>query len=106
MFLKEQILKEFVSKLTESAKITNAELLKIVKETKKEADKIRKLKTNLSKEDAAFLDTFVSYASTRDLKKMSAHMDRGETENREDLFRIVSSIIGKERATHFYKGNL
>lgn len=103
--LKTLISEMFKEKLNESAKITNNEALKIGSLAEKEAAKIRKEGGPLADEDAEYMENLADYSFKRDFKRMSKTMNKGETENRETAFEIVSSVIGKERATALAKGN-
>lgn len=102
-------MKEFINEmvelyLSESASVTNGEALKMGKEAKKMAEKVRKGGGPLADDDASYLENFASYAFKRDPKMMSKYMDGGETENREQVFSVVSKVIGKERAQHLARG--
>jgi hypothetical protein len=107
--MKKEPLKTIISEmvdvyLNESAKLTNGESLKIGKEAKKMAEKIKKGGGSLADSDASYLENFASLAFNRDLKMMTRQMDGGETANREDVFEVVSKIIGKDRAQHLSRG--
>ena len=90
--------------LNESAKLTNGEAMKIGKLAKKEAEKIRKRGGPLAENDANYMEMFASDAFSRDLKSITRTMNGGETENREQVFGVVSKVIGKERAQSLAKG--
>jgi len=90
--------------LEESAKLTNGEATKIGKEAKKMAEKTRKKGGPLSDEDANYLEMFASDAFSRDTKRMTRTMNGGETENREQVFDVVSKVIGKDRARDLAAG--
>lgn len=90
--------------LNESASLTNGEALKIGKLAKKEAEKIRKRGDKLAEDDATYMELFASDAFSRNLKRITRTMNGGETENREDVFAVVSSVIGKDRARDLAAG--
>jgi hypothetical protein len=96
--LRERIIDSIREHLSESASLTNGEALKIGKKAKAEAEKIRKRGGPLAANDADYLDGLASDAFARDLKAMVMTMNGGETDNREDAFRVVASVIGKDRA--------
>lgn len=102
--LNEMIKMSIETYLEESAKLTNGEATKIGKLAKKEAEKIKKRGGPLADEDANYLEMFASDAFSRNLKRITNTMNGGETENREDVFSIVSKVIGKERAASLSKG--
>jgi hypothetical protein len=101
------IIREMIeARISESAAITNNEALKIGKLAKKEAENIRKVGGKLSEMDSAHLDNLAKFAFDRNVKLIRSSMtERGETDNREDSFRIVAAVIGKDRATALVKGN-
>ncbi len=105
MSIKEVIQEMVESYLVESAKLTNGEALKIGKEAKKMAEKVRKGGGPLADNDASYLEMFASDAFSRNVKMITRTMNGGETENREQVFAVVSKVIGKERAQHLARGN-
>lgn len=98
----EQNISDYIS---EAAKLTNGEANKIGKLAKKEAVKIRKGSGPLSDKDADYMEMFASDVFSRNLKTITRTMNSGETENREQVFSVVSKVIGKERANHLAKGD-
>lgn len=102
-------LKSLVSEMVESyleeaSNLTNGEAMKIGKLAKKEAEKIRKGGGPLADQDADYMDMFASDAFSRNLRRISRTMNGGETDNREDVYAVVSKVIGKERANELSKG--
>jgi hypothetical protein len=89
---------------SEGANLTNDEALKIGKVAQKKAEQIRKKGGSLADNDASYLDWFADSSFSRNLKKMTRVMNGGETDNREQIFKIVSDVIGKERAQLIARG--
>lgn len=85
---------------SDGAKVTNGELSKIGKVAKKAAVDMKKGKYqgSLLDDDVAYMEAFAKDAFSRNLKNVTKRMNSGETENREDVFKVVSSVIGKDRA--------
>jgi hypothetical protein len=99
------ILREMVeAQLNEAAALTNGEALKIGKAAKKEAEKIRKAGGKLADDDAGRMEMLASAAFARNPSDIRRRMDAGDTENREQMFKVVASVIGKERAQDLAAG--
>lgn len=101
------ILREMIeTRLAEAAAITNGEAMKIGKLAKKEAEKVRKAGGKLAGDDAGHLENLASAAFSRKVDVIRRMMnDSGDTENREHAFKIVSAVIGKDRAQALSRGN-
>jgi hypothetical protein len=104
MSLKSLISEMVETYLNESAALTNGEALKIGKEAKKMAEKVRKKGGSLADKDASYLEMFATYAFARNLKAITMSMNGGDTENREQVFAVVSKVIGKERTQKLSRG--
>lgn len=102
--MKTAINEAIITKLDEAAKLTNGEANKIGKAAEKEAAKVRKAGGPLADNDATYLENFAKDAFSRSVKRISRTMNGGETDNREEVFKVVSSVIGKERAADLAKG--
>lgn len=100
----QEMIQTRLSESTEGAKLTNGEALKIGKEAKKMAAKVRKGGGPLADKDATYLEMFASDAFSRNPKLISRTMNGGETENREQVFQVVSKVIGKDRAQMLSRG--
>lgn len=108
----QEMIESRLSEESEKARVTNGEALKIGREAKKMAkqtrDRGQKVKDpdvqRLAEKDANYLEDFASYAFKRDLKMMNRLMNGGETDNREDVFKATSKVIGKERAHLLSRG--
>jgi hypothetical protein len=100
----QEMIESRLSEAAEGTKLTNGEALKIGKEAKKMAEKVRKGGGPLADKDASYLEMFASDAFSRNLKLISRTMNGGETENREQVFQVVSKVIGKDRAHLLSRG--
>lgn len=100
----QEMIESRLSEATEGAKLTNGEALKIGKEARKMAKKVRKDGGPLAEKDATYLENFASDAFGLRLKDIWRTMNGGETENREQVFQVVSKVIGKDRAHLLSRG--
>lgn len=80
-------------------KITNGHITKMFKPLDKEIKRLRNSKHKIDNEDADRLEYgFKPALNARNIKTIAQAMARGDTEYREKVFKIVSSVIGREQA--------
>lgn len=79
--------------------VTNGDITKIQKATKKKIAELRSSKTKADIDDADYLQySFMDALNKRNLANISRTMKGGETETREIMFKLVSDVIGKQQA--------
>lgn len=80
--------------------ITNGEIIKIMRATKAEIAKLRKSKMKADQYDADHLEySFMPALNTYNPSRIASSMSGGETETRETMFRIVSKVVGRDKAS-------
>lgn len=99
--MKKYILEAAKAYLSEGVKFTSKELRLMSKKAKEAANKTRKMAGPLSDDDAEYLEDFSAAANTGNLKRMNQLLHRGETDNREDVYRVIADVVGKEKASEF-----
>ena len=79
--------------------ITNGDVNKILRKTVQMIKKLRKSSLKADQQDADYLEySFKPALNARKLKDIASAMSGGETETRDEMFKIVSSVVGKDQA--------
>jgi hypothetical protein len=80
-------------------RITNGDVVKMMRKTKKEIEKLRRSNMKASEYDADHLEySFMPALNAFNAKQIARSMNGGETETREIMFKIVSDVIGRDMA--------